>query len=367
MVHKKILEAAAENPDATMDELADGVVGASTDLVERVLDEYGDPATAGETAGSGGETAAGVADTAQSEDTFDESGSGAGELGSEQRGTDASADRATGQSETETTGADAGTSGDDPADRESNGDESNMDEATPSDTTDRADASTVEADVEETGEERDASAVETDVADRDEPMAAEDIGEIQTTTVGDDTAVDGTTGSGSTPVAPETTDSPEAEALSRKELAVLEAIAEHPAATQAELAEELGVSRATISKRANGIEGFEWRHRDRFVAQTLGTDPRFEAQRAVSDGGSETTGGDAESPENRLVGETDAVTDTATDGDAADPASEPSGSVPELGNEDPRLVHKVLRTCMESDRFEQEEEVRLVAAMLGSD
>ncbi|PSP34647.1 hypothetical protein BRC64_00140 [Halobacteriales archaeon QH_10_67_22] len=242
-----------------------------------------------------------------------------------------------------------------------------MDEATPSDTTDRADASTIEADVEETGEERDASAVETDVADRDEPMAAEDIGETQTTTVGDDTAVDGTTGSGSTPVAPETTDSPEAEALSRKELAVLEAIAEHPAATQAELAEELGVSRATISKRANGIEGFEWRHRDRFVAQTLGTDPRFEAQRAVSDGGSETTGGDAESPENRLVGETDAVTDTATNGDAADPASEPSGSVPELGNEDPRLVHKVLRTCMESDRFEQEEEVRLVAAMLGSD
>ena len=48
VVHKKILEAAEARPDASYDELADAVSGASTDLVERVIDEYGDPAENGE-------------------------------------------------------------------------------------------------------------------------------------------------------------------------------------------------------------------------------------------------------------------------------------------------------------------------------
>jgi transcriptional regulator with XRE-family HTH domain len=46
VVHKRILEVAADDPDASMAEIADGVTGATTDLVERVLDEYGDPGTA---------------------------------------------------------------------------------------------------------------------------------------------------------------------------------------------------------------------------------------------------------------------------------------------------------------------------------
>lgn len=44
VVHKKILEAAEEQPDASFTELADAVSGASEELVERVLEEYGDPA-----------------------------------------------------------------------------------------------------------------------------------------------------------------------------------------------------------------------------------------------------------------------------------------------------------------------------------
>ncbi|NHN48446.1 hypothetical protein G9464_12695 [Halostella sp. JP-L12] len=44
VIHKKILEAAEARPDASYDELADAVSGASADLVERVIDEYGDPA-----------------------------------------------------------------------------------------------------------------------------------------------------------------------------------------------------------------------------------------------------------------------------------------------------------------------------------
>lgn len=44
LVHKQILSAAAEMPEASLEEIADEVAGASTPLVERVLEEYGDPA-----------------------------------------------------------------------------------------------------------------------------------------------------------------------------------------------------------------------------------------------------------------------------------------------------------------------------------
>lgn len=42
--HQEILEAAAEQPDASYEELADDIPSATGDLVENVLDEYGDPA-----------------------------------------------------------------------------------------------------------------------------------------------------------------------------------------------------------------------------------------------------------------------------------------------------------------------------------
>lgn len=43
IIHKKILNQASSNPDTDMASLADMVSGASTDLVEKVLREYGDP------------------------------------------------------------------------------------------------------------------------------------------------------------------------------------------------------------------------------------------------------------------------------------------------------------------------------------
>ncbi|MFC7156652.1 winged helix-turn-helix domain-containing protein [Halomarina halobia] len=44
VIHKRILDAARSRPDASMEELAADVSGASTKLVEQVLEEYGDPA-----------------------------------------------------------------------------------------------------------------------------------------------------------------------------------------------------------------------------------------------------------------------------------------------------------------------------------
>lgn len=47
MRHKRILDAAAEHPDATMSELASVVPSATTELVEDVLETHGDPAEDG--------------------------------------------------------------------------------------------------------------------------------------------------------------------------------------------------------------------------------------------------------------------------------------------------------------------------------
>lgn len=58
VVHKKILDAAAENPAASVEELTDEVAGASMALVERVLDEYGDPAADDDASGQGVDDAA---------------------------------------------------------------------------------------------------------------------------------------------------------------------------------------------------------------------------------------------------------------------------------------------------------------------
>lgn len=44
IIHQRILQQAEADPDASMSKIAAEVSGASVDLVERVLDEYGDPA-----------------------------------------------------------------------------------------------------------------------------------------------------------------------------------------------------------------------------------------------------------------------------------------------------------------------------------
>lgn len=46
IVHKQILDVAEARPEASMKTIADEVTGASLSIVERVLEEYGDPADA---------------------------------------------------------------------------------------------------------------------------------------------------------------------------------------------------------------------------------------------------------------------------------------------------------------------------------
>ena len=49
LIHKQILEKAEESPDLSIKTLAESVSGASPDLVQRVLDEYGDPGDGSDT------------------------------------------------------------------------------------------------------------------------------------------------------------------------------------------------------------------------------------------------------------------------------------------------------------------------------
>lgn len=45
MIHRRILDVARDNPDAPIDDLASLISGATPGIVERVLDEYGDPSS----------------------------------------------------------------------------------------------------------------------------------------------------------------------------------------------------------------------------------------------------------------------------------------------------------------------------------
>lgn len=57
---QQILDVAADNPDAPMEDLADGIPSATTELVERVLEEYGDPGEEESETSHGGDDPANV-------------------------------------------------------------------------------------------------------------------------------------------------------------------------------------------------------------------------------------------------------------------------------------------------------------------
>lgn len=156
VLHKKILDAAEARPDASMEDIAESVSGATLSIVEQVLEEYGDP---GATDGTNGDTATDEVDEMES-----------------------------------------GTSVDEPDD-------------------------------------------EPPSSDSTEPETDESASTTASTTT--------------TPIQPA--------ALTAKQRETLREIARRPTATQATLADELGVTSATISQRVNSIEGFDWSDRRAFV------------------------------------------------------------------------------------------------------
>lgn len=302
MIHRRILDVAAANPEASLASLADEVSGASVSLVERVLDEYGDPSR-----------------ESASDDVTDQS----------MEQTNVSDD------ETETTADSASSSTDD------------TESETPPETESHHSADT-EADS--------ASSAAT---------ATETV--------------------------------PDEGTLSEKQRRTLRAVYERPDASQGDLADELDVTRATVSRRLNAIPGFEWPDRQAFA------DSVFEGEASLTTA-AESDGGDSEASEPNETQESDSSTQPGEDSrerpDAENgsrptadeqPASVDGGdrvlsalgdvrasltaldervttlearesSAPTETNDSlsPELAHRVVHACMESDRITEDEELEVL-------
>lgn len=147
--------------------------------------------------------------------------------------------------------------------------------------------------------------------------------------------------------------------LTDRQRAALRAVADHPEATQAELADHLGVSRGTVNKWVNAIEGFEWSARASFAEAVLGDDatstddaPPSVAE-AASDGGQLLAADDAaavEQLQERLARLEQQVGDAA--GDAGPLLS------------DATLTAKVVRAVVADDTITDEEELRVIETLL---
>jgi hypothetical protein len=277
MIHKQILDAAETDPDASLEAVAAEVPGASADLVERVLDEYGDPA-----------------------ESSDEQSTATPTPQMSQNGHH------------------------DPADRQDDVQEPTLD-------------------------------------DRD--------------------------------------------VLSDRQLDTLAAVYRRPEASQQALADELDVTRATISRRLNAIPGFEWSERAAFATDVFETAPAVDLPEgsggpdsdaadddAVDDAAADGSdpSGDAEPPEpdepaelaepskpskpskqQAANGEAGAESSPPADATTAVPAVDPNGAATEAQGREagvdalpPELVHKVAHACMASDALSEEEELTVLAALM---
>jgi DNA-binding CsgD family transcriptional regulator len=249
MIHKKVLDIARENPNATAGRIAEEVSGVSATFVERILDEYGDPAANG-----------------RKDRRVD---GGPASNGSEDRSSE-------------------------PA-----GDDSSATEAEEP-VTDQSDAE-----------------AEEPVTDQSDAEAEEPV-----------------------------TDPSE---LTTKQRETLREVYKQPTASQKEISERLDVSRATISKRVNGIPGFDWRNRHAFVERLYGD---------------QTTADDGSDLEPR-------------DGPMEQSLMELNSRIEELerrvderrgpaGNDglDPELVHKVAHACLEVEHITTDEELEILGRLL---
>lgn len=302
IIHKQILEFAEANPDASFNTIAEGINGASSELVERTLEKYGDPAddslTQSETADS----------TAVSENTkYDSPG-----LAREE---DRTAPQALEHS----------SAGDEEAMQppESDADEANT-ESTADDTNEMNETDTSAGDSEGT------------------PEAEHEKTDSEAHNTSDSEAV-------------------LLEELSQKQLRVLQAISEQPTAEQQVLAEEFDVTRSTISQWVNSIPGFEWQNRKEFVAEHLDTDDT-----ASDGGVKLTDELDTQLThlQNRLDNFDQQLTSLQEQVEnlEQDRVPDDEDDVSSLTETD--LVAKAIRACIDDERIAEEEETDLISLLL---
>jgi len=264
---RRILDLAEDHPSASVDELASMLSTGTADLVERVLDEYGDPAADDDPAETGNETP----------------------------DTDATAD---GEGDPAPPPADDNGGTHDPGTAMTDG------QGTPK--SGPASSSESESDADQAGD--------------DYPSVAD---------------------------------------LPEKHREALAAVAARPTATQREIAERLGVTRATVSRWMSSIEGFDWRDRQSFVDAVFDDPP---SPNVTTDGGPTTEstaaadGIDAPTPvETKLDRLEERIAALEASDDPDDGAS---------AFDDPELVHKVVHACLNADTVSEDEELRILEELL---
>lgn len=135
---------------------------------------------------------------------------------------------------------------------------------------------------------------------------------------------------------------------------VLRVVAKRPDATQREIAEHLNVSAATVSNRANAIEGFDWQHRkhavETFRNQTSEGTP---TSASMSTNETDPTGNN-----DRLKERIDTLESKITSNQA---------STHQSLDLDPELLQKVVHACFKSETFSEDEELELLKLFLPED
>ena len=398
---KQILTIAEENPTATLTEIAADISGVSAAHVDRVLTQYGDPGTH-------------PASTAT-------------------RGSPAAADSTPASRTSSDTESAQDTTASSPADHpDDGGTEAATEDASSSTAMPASDSPpSTTSSAESTPTSESTSSVEST------PNAASTSPSTTTPTA------EGTSSAQSSPAAQSTASStpvsstdggqsthpeyPDPGSLTQKEHETLRAIAHDTDATQQDVADMLGVSRATVSNRVNALSGFDWADRASFVEAVIGTadgqlpeaesaatDASTPADDATADSEMASTaaktrspaadgaGGDPtpEAPDastshdsashngtNQPPDSDDAMADAQTMG--TDPAHDDLRTVTETLEAlteqvetiedavadtetspspqplaDSELLHKIVHACMESDRIGEDEEIAILDALL---
>jgi len=146
--------------------------------------------------------------------------------------------------------------------------------------------------------------------------------------------------------------------LNDRQLATIRAVSEDPTATQQEIADRLGVSRATVSKRLCDVPGFEWQTR----RQLVGGLSEVTGEQSVSDQSTESGGASGVRTDGAGTATEDGRTDTES---TTDPGPTASDSPVEAGlASDPELVHKVAHACLDAEYISTEEELRVLRRLL---
>ncbi|WP_435065484.1 MarR family transcriptional regulator [Halobaculum sp. EA56] len=386
-IHKQILDQAESNPSMSIDDLAAEVAGASPELVESVLNEYGDPGSDTSASDESKSSEPAEAYTVASTELSTPTAESPAEKGPESTGDDPElAGNRSAATKDEQSDSDAAA---DPIDGGSSSGNNNDESGSGNDThvgdPKATDAGTgvKSEDVDHDHSER-STDDSGDSGDESSEESASDPGSMT-----DDPA----SNSGDAPAhqsdaAVDLTD-PEADSeaavpistseLTQEQYETLEAIYHNPSATQAELADLLDVSRATISVRANAVPGFEWADRETFTAElfdeTTGTSSEDSGHidgRECSD--TTATSEQCELSEKQFTALSDRIDDLSEQ--VSDLSETVSELEEDLGNnggatdshvhrfDDAELLHKALNAWMESEHISDEEEVELIDRVL---